>query len=158
MSGPYAGDQVGATARGDSFAVATNYLKTKPSTRFSTRDLAFLVIDYDNNNFFNNYEETNSSFTRVVRLVQTQAEVYGVGEPYNGVVTIIVAIDTTANGSNGEVNGVYAHNQMAKTMYDALTDGGLQPDSLHFRRLRGGDLNSSQDMLGYGTGGETYVD
>jgi hypothetical protein len=156
MSGPFAGDQVAATARGDSFAVATNYLKTKPSTRFSTRDLAFLVIDYNDNNFFNNYEDTASSFTRVVRVVQTQAEVYAVGEPHNGVVTIVIAIDTAADGDNSSYDVPYA-NTMAKTIAQALSNAGQAAYSVHFRRLRGGDLNSSQDMLDYNADGSTVI-
>ena len=137
--------------------VAANYLKTKPSTRFGTRDLAFLVIDYDNSNYFNNWDMPNSNFTKVVRLVQTHAEIYAVGEPAGGIVTIVVAIDTANDGSNTEINAPYG-NDKARTIGQALAEAGIEPDTVHFRRLVGKNLDNGQDMNGYGAGGETYVD
>jgi hypothetical protein len=133
--------------------VTANYLKTKPSTRFSTRDLAFLEIDMDDNSYFDDYALPDSTFSRVVRLVQTQAEIYAVGTPNNGVVIIVVAIDTAGDGNNtdGGLNG------RAKTIYDALQDADIDVYDVSFRRLYGSGF-TGQDMYGYGTGGETFVD
>ena len=133
--------------------VAANYLKTKPSTRFSTRDLAFLVIVMDSGSYFNNYEDPNSNFTKVVRLVQTQAEIYAVGTPNSGVVTIVVAIDTAGDGENTD-SGL---NAKAKTIYQALQDAGINVDSVNFKKLYGGGF-ATQDMNGYNSDGSTYVD
>ena len=133
--------------------VTANYLKTKPSTRFSTRDLAFLVIDMDNSSYFNNADAPDSNFSKVVRLVQTQAEIYAVGTPNSGVVTIVVAIDTAGDGANTD-DGL---NAKATTIRQALSNAGINADSVSFQRLLGGGF-TSQDMYGYGTGGETFVD
>ena len=139
--------------QGNVVNVTANYLKTKPSTRFSTRDLAFLEIDMDDNSYFNNYEFPDSNFSRVVRLVQTQAEIYAVGTPDNGVVIIVVAIDTAGDGDNTD-NGL---NARATTIDQALSNAGINADTVRFRRLLGAGF-TGQDMYGYGTGGETFVD
>ena len=136
--------------------VGANYLKAKPSTRFSTRDLAFLVIDIDNSSYFNNFADADSNFAKVVRAVQLQAEIYAVGTPNSGVVTIVVAIDTTNDDNNlggNPDNG----NDRADSIYDALQGAGIPVDSVSFKRLYGGGF-TDQDMNGYGAGGETYVD
>ena len=135
--------------------VGANYLKAKPSTRFSTRDLAFLVIDMDNSSYFNNYANADSNFSKVVRAVQTQAEIYAVGTPDSGVVTIVVAIDTTNDGDylGGNPDN---ENNMAHSIGNVLSDAGINADSVQFKRLLGGGF-TSQDMSGYGAGGETYV-
>jgi hypothetical protein len=137
--------------------VTTNYLKTKPSTRFSTRDLAFLVIDMDNGSYFNNYLDANSNFSQVVRAVQTQAEVYAVGEPHGGVVTIVVAIDTTSDGNNTDGFLNSEGNPMAKTIAQVLTAAGHNPDVVTFKKLYGGGF-ATQDMNGYVPDGSTYID
>jgi len=134
--------------------ITANYLKTKPSTKFSTRDLAFLVIDMDNGSYFNDYAESDSNFSRVVRLVQTQAEIYAVGTPNSGVVTIVVAIDTANDGENSEISLM---NEKATTIYQALHNAGINVDSVNFKRLFGGGF-TTQDMNGYNPDGETYVD
>ena len=137
--------------------VSANYLRTLPSTRFATRDLTFLVIDMDNTDYFDGADLPNSNFTKVVRLVQTQAEIYAVGQPSNGVVTIVIAIDTANNGSESEI---LAANAKAKTIYTALQDAGINVDSVAFRRLVGSSLNNggSADLLGYNADGSTYAD
>ena len=134
--------------------VSANYLVTKPSTRFATRDLAFLVIDYDSSNYFNDADLPDSNFSKVVRLVQTQAEVYAVGTPNNGVVTIVVAIDTANDGSNSEI---LAANAKAKTIAQALDAAGIDAYDVSFKKLYGGGF-TGQDMNGYNPDGSTYVD
>ena len=134
--------------------ITANYLVTKPSTRFATRDLAFLVIDMDSGSYFNNADLPDSNFSKVVRLVQTQAEIYAVGTPTSGVVTIVVAIDTANDGSNSEI---LAANAKAKTIDQALSDAGINADSVSFKKLYGGGF-ATQDMNGYNPDGSTYVD
>jgi hypothetical protein len=106
----------------------------------------------DSAGYFNNYLDSNSNFSKIVRLVQTQAEVYAVGTPDAGVVTIVVAIDTANDGGNTD-GGL---NDMATTIYQALHNANINADSVHFKRLLGGGF-TSQDMSGYGAGGETYT-
>jgi hypothetical protein len=137
--------------------VTANYLVTKPSTKFSTRDLAFMVIDADNSNYYNNFEEPDSTFSRTVRTVQTQAEIYAVGTPDSGYVTIVVAIDTASDGSNTDGFLNSGGNAMAKRIRNALLDAGLNADSVSFKRLYGNGF-TGQDMNGYNPDGQTYVD
>ena len=137
--------------------VTANYLKAKPSTRFATRDLSFLVIDMDNSSYFNNHLDSDSNFSKVVRAVQQQAEIFAVGTPSNGVVTIVVAIDTANDGDNIEVsNGNPANNNdMAKTIDQALSAAGINADSVSFNKLVGGGF-SNQDITRWTTDGSTY--
>jgi hypothetical protein len=134
-------------------AVTANYLKAKPSTRFGTRDLAFMVIDMDNTSYFNNHLDSDSNFSRVVRSVQTQAEIYAVGTPNAGFLTIVVAIDTANDGDNTD-DGI---NQKATTIYQTLHNAGINVDSVSFKRLYGNGF-TGQDMNGYVPNGATYVD
>jgi hypothetical protein len=133
-----------------------NYLKAKPSTRFATRDLAFLVIDTDVSSYFNNYLDSDSNFALVVRTVQLQAEIYAVGTPSNGVVTIVVAIDTVNDGDNiSETPGnPDQENSMAKTISNVLSNAGVPIDSVVFKKLVGGGL-SSQNITLWSTDGST---
>ena len=133
--------------------VTANYLKAKPSTRFGTRDLAFMVIDADNSNYYNNFLDSNSNFSKTIRVVQTQAEIYAVGEPNGGYLTIVVAIDTANDGGNTDDE----MNSKAQTIRQALLNAGLYADSVSFKRLYGNGF-ASQDMSGYFPDGQTYVD
>ena len=74
--------------------VTANYLVTKPSTRFSTRQLAFFDIQVTG--IATNYETSNSVFSQVVRGVQAVAEIYAVGTPNSDHVIVVVAGDTTS--------------------------------------------------------------
>lgn len=136
--------------------VTANYLKAKPSTRFATRDLAFLVIDMDNSSYFNNYLNSNSNFSKVVRAVQLQAEIYAVGTPAAGVVTFVVAIDTVNDGDNIEVSdgNPANHNDMAFTIRQALVAAGINADTVGFKKLVG-DALSNQDITVWSTDGST---
>jgi hypothetical protein len=133
-----------------------NYLKAKPSTRFATRDLAFLVIDTDVTSYFDNYLDSDSNFALVVRTVQLQAEIYAVGTPQNGVVTIVVAIDTANDGDNtSETAGnPDQENGMARRISNILSTAGVPVDSVVFKKLVGGGL-SYQDITVWSTDGST---
>jgi hypothetical protein len=87
---------------GNTVDVAANYLRTKPSTRFATRQLAFMRIDCTG--IENDAEDSNSLFTRVVRGVQLVAEVYAVGTPDSGSVIVVVGADT--NAAEAELNSM----------------------------------------------------
>lgn len=128
------------------YDVTANYLVAKPSTKFSTRELAFVVIDYDNGSYFNNYELSNSNFSKVVRAMQIVAEVYAVGTPASGVITIVVAKDTTSDGDATSIAGL--ENAFAKTIYNQLASGGVEPDSVAIRKLSGGGF-ASETLTSY---------
>jgi hypothetical protein len=136
--------------------VTANYLKAKPSTRFATRDLSFLVIDMDNSSYFNDYLDSDSNFAKVVRAVQLQAEIYAVGTPSNGVVTFVVAIDTANDGDNIEVSdgNPANHNDMANTIRQALYAAGINADTVEFKKLVGGGF-AAQDIKLWNTDGST---
>ena len=100
---------------GNTVDVTANYLKTRPSTRFATRQLAFMRIDCTDIEL--NSEDSNSLFTQVVRGVQLVAEVYAVGTPDSGSVIVVVAADT--NAAEAELN------EMATTLSQQFSNGGI---------------------------------
>ena len=89
----------------------TNYLKTKPSTRFATRQLAFYLVH--GTNVGTDYADSNSNFTKAVRAIQTQAEIYAVGVPQADDFIVVVAQDTA---NDGVMPDAYEANDMAKTL------------------------------------------
>lgn len=102
------------TDSGSGVNVAANYLKARPSTRFSTRQLAFFQIDVANIHV--NPEYADSLFSKVVRGVQVVAEIYAVGTPYSGSVIVVVAADTTTGEDQ-------VYNDMAQAMSTAIGNG-----------------------------------
>jgi hypothetical protein len=131
-----------------------NYLKAKPSTRFSTRDLAFVVIDMDNSSYFDNYTDSDSNFAKVVRAVQLQAEIYAIGTPNSGYVTFVVAKDTTNDGDNiSETPGNPAQmNDMAFTIAQAMNNAGVGPDSVSIKKLYGNGFAGDSLSTWYANG------
>ena len=115
--------------------VTANYLKTAPSTRFATRQLAFMKISVVG--IQNNWDEPNSLFTQVVRGVQLVAEIYAVGTPNSGVVTVVVAADT--NASQDQLNG------MAQSLSTQFGSQGITA-TVNAVGLYGGSLLSIGDF------------
>ena len=104
--------------------VAANYLRTKPSTRFATRQLAF--FDVQISGVATNPYVSDSAYSRAVRAVQTQAEVYAVGEPSSDHFIVVVAQDTANDGDNTD-DGL---NAMAATQSN-VTGGTVTAKHLH---------------------------
>ncbi len=95
--------------------VAANYLKTKPSTQFGTRQLSVLNIAIAD--VFVNYADANSLFSKAVRAVQQTAEVWAVFTPVDGSpdsFNVIIATDTQYVGDS-------------ETSRTAIPSGGEQP-------------------------------
>lgn len=134
---------------GNVYDVTANYLVAKPSTKFSTRELAFVVIDYDSSTYFNDGFGSNSNFSKVVRAMQIVAEVYAVGTPASGVVTIVVAKDTTSDGDATTIAGL--ENAFANTIAEQLAAGGVEPDTVAIRKLSGGGF-ASDTLTTYNAG------
>jgi hypothetical protein len=102
----------------------SNYLKTKPSTRFATRQLAF--FDVQISGVATNPYVADSTYSRAVRAIQTQAEVYAVGEPSSDHFIVVVAQDTANDGSHTD-DGL---NEMASTL-STVTGGTVTAKHLH---------------------------
>jgi len=76
--------------------VAANYLKTTGNfSQFGTRELAFISISVSG--LDTTYANANSTFSKTVRALQQQVEVYYVGTPASGAVVAIIAADTSFN-------------------------------------------------------------
>lgn len=90
--------------------VGANYLKAKPSTRFGTRQLAFFTVA--NSGLETNFRDSDSAYSRAIRAIQTQAEIYAVGTPASGAFVVVVAQDTASDGDNTD-DGL---NPMAATL------------------------------------------
>jgi hypothetical protein len=144
---------IGQTAGGTEVAVGANYLVAKPSTRFATRDLSFCVVGVTG--IQTDYEDSDSVFSQVVRAVQLQAEIYAVGTPSAGYVTIAVTIDTANDGDNiSETPGNPAqNNSMAKTISEALTSAGIT-NTVAFKKLVGNGFGA-QNITLWSTDGST---
>lgn len=93
--------------------VGANYLKARPTTRISTRQLAFFRITLTDMHV--NWEDSDSVFSKVVRGVQAVAEVFVVGLPANDDLIVVVGADTTS-GDATQING------LAQTMTTAIND------------------------------------
>jgi hypothetical protein len=104
--------------------ISANYLVTKPSTRFATRQLAF--FDVQISGVATNPYTSDSAYTRAVRAIQVNAEVYAVGEPSSDHFIVVVAQDTANDGSNTD-DGL---NEMAKTL-SQVTGGTVTAKHLH---------------------------
>jgi hypothetical protein len=92
---------------------ASNYLKAKPSTRFATRQLAFFTVTIADVHL--NYLNANSLYSRAIRAVQQNAEIYAVGIPAANDFVVVVAQDTANDGDNTD-DGL---NDMANTLSQA---------------------------------------
>ena len=108
------------TDSGSGINVAANYLKTKPSTRFATRQLQF--YDVQVNGCATDPYDSNSLYSRAVRGVQVAAEIYAVGEPYSDHFMVVVASDTTTDPVNilGSEAGDGTVNDMAQSLQTAI--------------------------------------
>lgn len=73
--------------------LADNNYKTKPLSNYSTRVLEFFRIEVAGVDV--DTEVSNSTFTKVVRGVQTISQIAVVGKPASGAVVIAVEGDTT---------------------------------------------------------------
>ena len=94
-----------------------NYLKAKPSTRFATRQLAFVEIEVTGCQ--NNYTDSNSLYSRAIRGVQAVAEVYAVGIPSANKFMVVVAQDT--DGADDNNDGLDGGDSASQSMQQAVS-------------------------------------
>jgi hypothetical protein len=127
--------------------VAANYLRAKPSTRFATRQLAFFNVAISNVHV--GYTDSNSAYSRAIRAVQVNAEIYAVGVPASGNFVVVVAQDTANDGDNTD-DGL---NDMAKTL-SYVTGGTVTPLHLAGNGLTSGLMAYSDESQANST--ESY--
>ena len=96
--------------------VAANYLKARPSTRFSTRQLAFVEVQITN--VQNNYQDSDSNYSRAIRGLQVVAEVYAVGVPASGYFMAVIAQDTDGANDNNDIDNNDASD--SQSMFEAI--------------------------------------
>lgn len=101
------------TDSGSGVNVAANYLKARPSTRFATRQLAFFTVTISG--VHTNYLNANSDYSKAIRAIQQNAEIYAVGIPAANDFVVVVAQDTANDGANTD-DGL---NSMAQTLSTA---------------------------------------
>jgi hypothetical protein len=130
---------------GTGINVAANYLKTKPSTRFATRQLTF--FDVQVNGCATSPYDSNSLYSRAVRGVQVAAEIYAVGEPASDHFMVVVASDTAADYHDNNFDGVGDNNEMAQSLQSAIGSicQGVTPKHLHGTGFASGRLNYSDE-------------
>jgi len=128
---------------------AANYLKAKPSTRFATRQLAFFTVTIADVHL--NYATANSTYSKAIRAVQQNAEIYAVGLPAANDFVVVVAQDTANDGDNTD-DGL---NSMADTLSQAtggtVTAVHLAGDALVANLMAYSDesqLNSTESYNG----------
>lgn len=96
--------------------VSANYLRAKPSTRFSTRQLAFVEIEVTG--CHTDYALSDSLYSRAIRGVQVVAEVYAVGLPASNKFMVVIAQDTDGADNNNDLSNNDASN--AQSMNNAV--------------------------------------
>ena len=128
--------------------VTANYLVTKPSTRFSTRQLAFVEVEVTG--CHTDAYLADSVYSRAVRGVQTVAEVYAVGTPVTNKFMVVIAQDTDASTDLNDVDA--GANNRAQAFEDAVRASvGSGPATVNalYKHLSGNGFNS---------GVKTYTD
>lgn len=96
-----------------------NYLKSQQSTQFGTRKLKPLVVIVSG--LTANNGDSNSLFTRTIRALQQNVELYAVFEPQGDYVTVLVSSDTTPqDNTTDEVN-----NNRDAYLEERLLSGGI---------------------------------
>ncbi|CAB4125248.1 hypothetical protein UFOVP181_84 [uncultured Caudovirales phage] len=99
--------------------VTANYLKTAPTTQISTRKLKPMVLIVTG--LDSNYADPASLFSRTIRAIQQNVEVYAVFNPSGNYVTILVASDTTPQDNATDE----ANNNRDAYLEAVLAKGGI---------------------------------
>ena len=125
--------------------ISANYLKTKPSTRFATRQLTFFNVQV--NGCHTDPYEPASLYSQAVRGVQVAAEIYAVGEPASDHFIVVVASDTAADPHSNDYDGDGYNNDMAQNLQTAIGSicQGVQPKHLYGAGFDSGRLNDSDE-------------
>ena len=109
--------------------VTANYLKTLPTTKFGTRELAVVVLEI--NNIEDNYEDPASLFTRSIRAIQQNVEVFGVFNPASNRCTLLVAADTMPQDDGDEAGDGNRNNYLDSVLSSAGVSGSVWNASIN---------------------------
>jgi hypothetical protein len=136
---------------GNVYNVTANYLKAKPSTRFSTRQLAFVEVEVTG--CHTAYTATDSLYSRAIRGVQAVAEVYAVGIPSANKFMVVVAQDT--DGADDNNDGLDGGDSNSQSMQNAISASVQGSEDLELTIIA-----TYKHMLGAGftTGVKSYFD
>jgi len=145
--------------------VSANYRKTGWGSKFGTRELVHALITIDNVDLTDFTTTTNDHygsvmspsihagtanglFTQAIQAIQTQGEIYAIGEPSydnEGTVstfTVILAADTLADDNFQEAGDVNAmNNDMSSNLDSILTDLFGQSVSINYTTMYGLNYN-----------------
>lgn len=113
--------------------VAANYLKTTPTTKFGTRQLAFFNVDVATAE--SNFTDPASVYSSVVRTIQQIAEIYAIGEPTANGFFLVVSADTL--GDNSKLDPLDASPSQAEAIAATLTAAGFTVTSVAAKSLVG---------------------
>jgi hypothetical protein len=91
--------------------LTANYLKTAPTSKFGTRELAVVVLEITDIQV--NSADSGSLFTRAVRAIQQNVEVFAVFEPSGSRCTLLVAADTMPQDAGDEAGDGNANSYLA---------------------------------------------
>ena len=99
--------------------VAGNYLLSDPTTQLGTRKLKPLVLYVTG--IGTNAADANSLFSRTVRALQQNVELYAVFNPNGDRLTVMVASDTTPQDNTTDED----NNERNGYLEDVLSDAGV---------------------------------
>ena len=129
--------------------VTANYLVTKPSTRFATRQLAFFLVTKAG--VGTDAYDPASDYSSAVRAIQVNAEIYAVGAPTTNDFIVVVAQDTANDGDNTDDN----LNPMAQTLAAAIGGGAtVAAKHLSGAGFASGLVAYSDESVAAGFGGD----
>lgn len=143
--------------------VAANYRKTGWGSKFGTRELVHALITVNNVDLtdFTITADThygtvmspsiqagtaNGLFTQAIQAIQTQGEIYAIGEPTYGenasTFTVILAADTLADDNFQKASDVNAENNgMSSNLQDILNDLFGQSINISYTTMYGLNYN-----------------
>lgn len=81
-----------------------NTRKVVDTTQFGTRDLVFLQIGNGGQNLETDYTASGSNLQKVLECLQQAVEIYGVGIPSGGNVTVVVSRQSVPFTGNEEAD------------------------------------------------------
>jgi len=90
----------------DNYALSPNDRKAQESYAIGTKDLVFLQINVSctTGSLDTNYANSDSNFQRLLQVLQQRLEFYGVGQPSESYVTVVVTRATVPYSGNEESN------------------------------------------------------
>ena len=101
-------------------SIARNYVKADATTQMGTRELAFFQVEISGAS--TNYQDSDSTYSKAIRGLQTVVELYGVGRPSGNQFVVIASADT-APFDSGESNGDGNRNAKIEAAVNAATGG-----------------------------------